>query len=144
MNGYRVPGLAEGVLRGPLVTLAEPRRGHPNTGTRALMLAVFEDGVRCYLTGSGRARTEAEEWVNSTQRRSPFSFVVVSETLGLDPRAARVALRQFRERLAPTTRPLGRNRPYSRRTQLSLPIEGPPAPAPSEELWTGDPDPPSK
>jgi hypothetical protein len=109
-------GFEEGVLRGPLVLLAEQRRIHPHSGTRALMLAVFEDGVRCYLASTGRTRSEAEQWVHSSERRSPFSFVVVCETLGLDPSAARVALQRFRERLAADAPVLRRKRPYGRRT----------------------------
>jgi hypothetical protein len=132
LNSYRVPGLENGVLRGPLVSLADQRRGHPNTGTRALMLAVFEDGVRCYLTASGRTRSEAEEWVCSAQRRSPFSFVVVCEALGLQPSAVRTALRRFRARSMTIEGPLGRSRPYSRRRRSSAAGSRPPSNQPVE------------
>jgi hypothetical protein len=131
---YRIPGVENGVVRGPLMVLAEPRRGHPHNGTRALMLAVFEDAVRCYLSGHGRVKIEAEEWVHSLQRRSPFSFVVVCETLGLAPSAVRGALQRFREeRLAPP-RAIGRTRPYARRARRTLP-DTDPAAASAPAAW---------
>ena len=35
------------------------------TGTKALMLAILEDGIRSYLSPMSRIRTEAEYWVGS-------------------------------------------------------------------------------
>jgi hypothetical protein len=64
-------------------------RSAPYTGTKALMLAVLEDAIRSYLSAELRARSEAEGWVSSRQRRSVFSFIVVCETLGLEPKAVR-------------------------------------------------------
>lgn len=66
------------------------------TGTKALMLAVLEDGIRSYLRGSGLAARDAEFWVTSQRRHSPFSFVVVCEILGLSPGAVREALQRMR------------------------------------------------
>src|SRR5262249_27012631 len=77
-------------------------RTAPYTGTKALMLAVLEDAIRSYLSPDQRARGEAESWVLSRQRRSVFSFVVVCETLGLEPKAVRAPLRGPR---APPARP---------------------------------------
>ena len=54
------------------------------TGTKALMMAVLEGGIRDYCGAAGRRQTEAEYWVRSN-RRGTFSFAVVCETLGLDP-----------------------------------------------------------
>lgn len=71
------------------------------TGTKALMLAVLEDGVRSYLGGSRLLTQEAECWIRSPQRRSPFSFVVVCETLGLDPTAVRTTLEQMKTQNIP-------------------------------------------
>lgn len=65
------------------------------------MLAVLEDGIRSYQHGMGRTRTEAEQWIWSPDRYSPFCFVVLCEVLGLDPSAVRGAL--------------GRVRPHGRR-----------------------------
>ena len=62
-----------------------------HTGVRALMLAVFEEGIRTYCEASGRAQVEAEHWVWGRER-SPFSFCVICEVLGLEPSAVRVAL----------------------------------------------------
>ena len=90
-------------------------RSAPYTGTKALMLAVLEDAVRGYLSHEPRARAEAEGWVLSRQRRSVFSFVVVCETLGLEPKAVRAALirmrkQQMRPEQIPRTRPNARRR----------------------------------
>ena len=66
------------------------------TGTKALMLAVLEDGIRSYLSGSRIIASEAEFWIYSHRRQSPFSFVVICETLGLDPDAARKRLKRMK------------------------------------------------
>ena len=89
-------------------------RSAPYTGTKALMLAVLEDAIRSYLSTEVRARSEAEGWVTSRQRRSVFSFIVVCETLGLEPKAVRVALRRLRaQQVSPDHIP--RSRPNARR-----------------------------
>lgn len=89
-------------------------RSAPYTGTKALMLAVLEDAIRSYLSPETRARAEAEGWVSSRQRHSVFSFVVVCETLGLEPKAVRAALRRLRtQQVTPDHIP--RSRPNARR-----------------------------
>jgi len=93
----------------------EPRRGS-YTGTKALMQAVLEDGIRNYLQARGRLREEAQDWIASAQRHSPFSFVVVCETLGLDPGAVRLALERMRARPIPASHLVRRTRPTVRRT----------------------------
>jgi hypothetical protein len=82
------------LLLNPL-TGGEPRSGQL-TGTKALMLAVLEDGIRSYLGGSRVIAHEAEFWVHSHRRHSPFSFVVVCEMLGLDPDAVRKTLTRMK------------------------------------------------
>lgn len=83
------------------VTGGEPRTGQL-TGTKALMLAVLEDGIRSYLGGSRIIAHEADFWIHSPRRHSPFSFVVVCEMLGLDPGAVRKTLRRMKdENVAP-------------------------------------------
>jgi len=77
------------------VTGGEPRTGQL-TGTKALMLAVLEDGIRSYLGGSKIIGQEAEFWIYSHRRQSPFSFVVVCEMLGLDPDAVRKTLKRMK------------------------------------------------
>ncbi|HYD50407.1 MAG TPA: hypothetical protein VEB21_18770 [Terriglobales bacterium] len=66
------------------------------TGTRALMLAVLEDAIRSYLSGSKLAARDAEFWIQSHRRQSPFSFIVVCEVLGLDPDAVRTTLQKIK------------------------------------------------
>jgi hypothetical protein len=83
------------LLRLNPVTGGEPRTGQL-TGTKALMLAVLEDGIRSYLGGSKIISQEAEFWIYSHRRQSPFSFVVVCEMLALDPDAVRKTLRRMK------------------------------------------------
>ena len=94
----------------------ESRTTTQYTGTKALMLAILEDGIRSYLSPVGRVRSEAEFWVRSARNRSPFSFHVVCETLGLEPGAVRVALDRLRAKDVSPRRALGRSRPNVRRT----------------------------
>ena len=89
--------------------------GAQYTGIKALMLAVLEDGVRNYLAPGGRLRAEAESWIASPPRGSPFAFSTVCEVLGLEPSAVRVALRRLREKNQSARRVLGRTRPNVRR-----------------------------
>jgi len=91
-------------------------RSSQYTGTKALMLAVLEDGIRSYLSPVARIRAEAEFWVSSTKSRSPFSFPVVCETLGLEADAVRNALHRMRERHITPRRAISRSRPNVRRT----------------------------
>jgi hypothetical protein len=77
------------------------RRSVPLTGTKALMLAVLEEGIRSYLSNDLRTREEAERWIMSGRHRSAFSFIVVCETLGFETSAVRGALRRLRAKHAP-------------------------------------------
>jgi hypothetical protein len=92
----------------------EPRsRGY--VGTKALMLAVLEEGIRNYCGPPGRVRTEAEAWVGSN-RRSAFSFIVICEMLDFEPDAVRAALPRLQKQ---ARAPLRRVRPSARRTQTA-------------------------
>jgi hypothetical protein len=83
------------LLRLSPVTGGEPRTGQL-TGTKALMLAVLEDGIRSYLGNSRIISQDAEFWIHSPKRQSPFSFVVVCEMLGLNPEAVRKTLTRMK------------------------------------------------
>ncbi len=85
------------------------------TGTKALMLAILEDGIRSFLSPVARVRSEAEYWVRSGRSRSPFSFLVVCETLGLEPGAVRIALDRMRNKNVSPRRAISRSRPNVRR-----------------------------
>ena len=87
----------------------EPRGGQL-TGTKALMLAVLEDGIRSYLGGSKVLALEADFWVRSHRRHSPFSFIVVCEMLGLDPDAVRKTLLRMKAENVSPRKTLGRAR----------------------------------
>jgi hypothetical protein len=83
------------LLQSPLAG-GESRSGQL-TGTKALMLAVLEDGIRSYLSGPALVGEEAAHWIRSPRNQSPFSFVVICETLGLDPEAVRTRVRQLKQ-----------------------------------------------
>jgi hypothetical protein len=91
-------------------------RSSQYTGTKALMLAILEDGIRSYLSSVSRIRSEAEYWIDSGRQRSPFSFMVVCETLGLEPDAVRAALKRLRAKNVSPRRAIARSRPNVRRT----------------------------
>src|SRR5713101_5040445 len=87
----------------------EPRSGQL-TGTKALMLAVLEDGIRSYLGASRLIAQDAEYWINSRRQQSPFSFVVVCEMLGLNPQAVRKTLQRLKVQNIPARKALPRAR----------------------------------
>ena len=69
------------------------------SGEKALMLAVLEDGIRCFQEHLTNPRSnprllskQAEEWIRAVDYEWPFSFVNVCETLGIDPEALRYKL----------------------------------------------------
>lgn len=121
-TGEESPGREGGVgeLDVEILRLASGGGGEPRsaqyTGTKALMLAILEDGIRSYLSPVSRIRTEAEYWVRSARQRSPFCFTVVCETLGLEPDAVRIALERMRTRNISPRRAIARSRPNVRRT----------------------------
>jgi len=100
----------------------EPRHG-THSGIKALMVAVLEDGIRCFLSPVARHRHQAEIWLFSRRTRSPFAFDTVCEILGLDAGAVRSSLRTLAASRTPLATVRGRSRPNVRRTtQLGTPI----------------------
>ena len=99
------------LVRTQAVTGGESRTGQL-TGTRALMLAVLEDGIRCYLGNARITAQEAEFWIFSAppRIRSPFSFAVICEMLGLDPGAVRTTLKRMKKDNLPPRKALPRTR----------------------------------
>jgi hypothetical protein len=91
------------------VTGGEPRTGQL-TGIKALMLAVLEDGIRSFLSSSRLLASEAEFWICSRRRQSPFSFTVVCEMLGLDPDAVRKTLKRMKSQNIPPRKGMPRTR----------------------------------
>ena len=95
-------GLAD--LFSPDIVLPEQffegaRRDSYVSGEKALMLAVLEDGIRCFQEHLRNPRSnprllsrQAEEWIRAVDYDWPFSFNNVCETLGIDPAALRAAL----------------------------------------------------
>lgn len=77
------------------------------SGERALMLAVLEDGIRCYQEHlhSTRVRArlqarQAERWIRSDDWEWPFSFNNICESLSIEPQILREKLLQPRPRPA--------------------------------------------
>jgi hypothetical protein len=75
------------------------RRDSYISGEKALMLAVLEDGIRCFQEHLRNPRSnprllsqQAEDWIKAVDYEWPFSFQNVCETLGISPEALRGAL----------------------------------------------------
>lgn len=103
----------------PTWAVAQTERAEaPTTGVRMLMIAVLEEGIQTYLTDEGRAFAEAETWLLSPARLSPFSFRVLCETLNLNANAVRRELVRRRARADARKQGLGRIRRYNRQSNI--------------------------
>jgi hypothetical protein len=91
------------------------RRSAEYTGTKALMIAILEDGIRSYLSRAASVRAEAEFWVHCGRRNFPFAFNVICDTLGLEPDAVVNAMQRLREQGVSPRRAIRRSRPNVRR-----------------------------
>ena len=62
--------------------------------TKALLLAMLEDAIRCLLmpAGSRRDAAEAESWIRGDEPDWPLSFQNVCEALGFQPDLLRRAI----------------------------------------------------
>ena len=81
------------------------RRDSYISGEKALMLAVLEDGIRCFQEHLRNPRSnprllsqQAEDWIRAVDYDWPFSFNNICETLGIDPSALRTALLSWKAR----------------------------------------------
>lgn len=93
-------------LFGPDFVLPEQFYGSNDTATRfsgerALMWAVFADGVECYRRNAAQLTQEervefrdADRWMRANNWDWAFSFVNLCETFGFSPAAVRRALRR--------------------------------------------------
>jgi hypothetical protein len=92
------------------LNLVMPAQWFPDRGAQArlqpekrLMLAVLEDVVDILVRYRGgcerkqQLRREAEEWVDSDDRESPFAFLNLCDALGLEPDCVRRGLARFRD-----------------------------------------------
>jgi hypothetical protein len=116
-GGGRTVGLDEriGSLFQPDTLLGEDyaanfRRKIPLEPERTLLLAVLEDGVRCYQENlfavNGKRRTlfdEAREWLFSDDADWFCSFVSICTLLNLEPNYIRRGLRQWEARTRKAT-----------------------------------------
>lgn len=80
------------------------RQDSANSGEKALMLAVLEDGIRCFQGHLTNERSnpkllakQAEEWIGADDWDWPFSFNNVCEHLCIDPDALRTSLIRWRQ-----------------------------------------------
>jgi hypothetical protein len=92
---------ADAVL--PEQIVAGYRNDSSLSGENALMLAVLEDGIRCFQEHYRNPRCnprllseEAETWIRADDWDWPVSFNNVCETLGLNPSALRGALLRWK------------------------------------------------
>ena len=81
------------------------RRKIPLEPEKALLLAVLDDGVRCFqdniFSENKKKRMlfdEAVEWLFSDESSDIFSFVSICAVLGLDPGYLRRGLREWEQR----------------------------------------------
>ncbi len=78
--------------------LAEIRGRCPcDGGVKSLMIAVMEDGIRCFLSPKDEERSEAEQWMQSHERGYVFAFLTICDALELDGAAVYESLRDRRE-----------------------------------------------
>jgi hypothetical protein len=91
----------------------ESRDDSQSRPIKRLMLAVLEDALRCLNkyahAKSGAHRLlyrEAEQWLGSRDSYALFSFILVCETLGIEPEYLRSGVLQWRQmRSLSDTRP---------------------------------------
>ena len=109
-TGRRIDGLSDGGgteeldFRIDSAVVSEMREEPPTTGERRLLIALLEDGVRCYqkyaFSGTRRGRRlfrEAEAWFDATADAAvPFAYVC--DVLGVEPDYVRSTLRNWRAR----------------------------------------------
>jgi hypothetical protein len=96
----------------PEQLMAGARRDSYASGERALMLAVLEDGIRCFQEHLTNARSnprllskQAEDWMRADDWDWPFSFNNVCENLCIDPDALRVSLLAWKSRKLASSEP---------------------------------------
>jgi len=84
------------------------------SGVRALMLAVLDDAINSLSSSEGLIRAEAEIWIASGEGRYVFSFLVICETLELEPSVVRQSVMDLLGRKRKRGRLLARTRPNVR------------------------------
>lgn len=89
------------------------------SGEKALMLAVLEDGIRCFQEHLKNPRVrprllarQAERWIRSKDWEWPFSFNNVCESLELNPDCLRAKLLAPREDGSAPSKPRSSHRVY--------------------------------
>jgi len=86
----------------------------PSPGVRGLMLAVLDDAINSLSAPEGLVRSDAELWINSGEGRYVFSFLVICETLELEPNVVRRSVMDLLGRKRTRRRLLTRTRPNVR------------------------------
>ena len=98
------------------------RRDSQLSGEKSLMLAVLEDGIRCFQEHLTNPRSnprllskEAEVWIRAVDYEWPFSFNNVCETLGIDPDALRGSLLAWKAKQLATVENHSRPTPHDKK-----------------------------
>jgi hypothetical protein len=97
-----------------LPTTEETHPARPASGMRGLMLAVLDDAMHSLSSSESLVRVAAEQWMMSPERRYAFSFVVICETLDLEPSAVRRSVINLLDKKGRRGRLLKRSRPNVR------------------------------
>ena len=95
-------------------TTTQTHAAPPWLGIRALMLAVLEEAINSLRSPDSLARTQAELWMTSRERRYIFSFAVICEALDLEPSAVRRSVIGLLDKEPTDRRLLERSRPNVR------------------------------
>ena len=95
-------------------TTTQTHAAPPWSSIRALMLAVLEEAINSLRSPDSLARTQAELWMTSRERRYIFSFAVICEALDLEPSAVRRSVIGLLDKEPTDRRLLERSRPNVR------------------------------
>jgi hypothetical protein len=101
----RLPALFEPDTLLPIQYFEAMRKKHVLEGEKRLVLSVLEDAVDCFTkcidspTNKGqRLFRDADEWINTVDKRWVFSFDNVCEMLDINPEYMRQGLLRWKER----------------------------------------------
>jgi hypothetical protein len=97
-----------------IATTTEAHALPPPSGVRALMLAVLDDAINSLSSTESLVRAEAELWITNGEGRYVFSFLVICETLDLEPTLLRQSVTNLLRRKRSRGRLLRRTRPNVR------------------------------
>jgi len=105
-------------------TNTETQSLQPWSGVRALMLAVLDDAINSLSSSESLIRAEAQVWIASGEGRYVFSFLVICESLELEPNVVRRSVMDLLGKKRKRGRLLERTRPNVRHKGTLRPATG--------------------